>query len=52
VFLDDAGLKELWGGQRTYLLVYGTDMRHLEELLGKGPHVIATSGGNYLLCNR
>ncbi|MCU1223750.1 MAG: glycosyl transferase, family 39 [Edaphobacter sp.] len=52
VFLDDAGLKELWGGQRTYLLVYGTDMRHLEELLGKGLHVIAASGGNYLLCNR
>jgi len=53
VFIDDAALKSRWGGdQRTYLLVYGSDMRHLEELLGRGLRVVASSGGNYLLCNR
>jgi 4-amino-4-deoxy-L-arabinose transferase-like glycosyltransferase len=53
VFIDDARLKELWeGGERTYLLVYGSDMPHLEELLGGRPRVVATSGGNYLLMNR
>jgi hypothetical protein len=53
VFIDDARLKELWQGvDRTYLLVYGTDMPHLEELLGAHPRIVATSGGNYLLTNR
>ncbi len=53
VFIDDAALKTLWSGaQRTYLLVYGSDMPHLEELLNKNFHVVASSGGNYLLTNR
>jgi hypothetical protein len=53
VFIGDAELKTRWDDtQRTYLLVYGSDMPHLEELLGRPPHVVATSGGNYLLTNR
>ncbi len=53
VFIDDAELKALWfGAQRTYLLVYGSDMPHLEELLNRQFHVVASSGGNYLLTNR
>jgi 4-amino-4-deoxy-L-arabinose transferase-like glycosyltransferase len=53
VFIDDAGLKTLWSGaQRTYLLVYGSDMPHLEELLDKNFRIVKSSGGNYLLTNR
>jgi hypothetical protein len=52
VFIDDAKLKTLWvGDQRTYLLVYGSDLSRLEELLGKRLNVVASSGGNYLFCN-
>jgi 4-amino-4-deoxy-L-arabinose transferase and related glycosyltransferases of PMT family len=52
VFIDDAQLKSLWSRpQRTYLLVYGTDMPHLNELLERRFSVVATSGGNYLLRN-
>jgi 4-amino-4-deoxy-L-arabinose transferase-like glycosyltransferase len=52
VFIDDAKLKALWSGdQRTYLLVYGTDMPHVKELVGQRLHVVAESGGNYLLSN-
>ena len=53
VFIDDDQLKELWSRpQRSYLLVYGTDMSHLGGLLEKRFLVIATSGGNYLLSNQ
>jgi Dolichyl-phosphate-mannose-protein mannosyltransferase len=53
VFIDDGQLKELWfRPQRTYLLVYGTDMPHLNELLEKYLRIVATSGGNYLLSNQ
>jgi len=53
VFIDDESLKELWfGAQRTYLLVYGSDMPHLEELLNKNFRIVKSSGGNYLLTNR
>ena len=53
VFIDDAGLKALWSGeQRAYLLVYGTDMTDLKELLASEPKVVAFGGGNYLLTNR
>jgi hypothetical protein len=52
VFIDDAGLKTLWfGAQRTYLLVYGSDLPHLKELLNQRLYVVASSGGNYLLSN-
>ncbi len=53
VFIDDAELKKLWSGaQRTYLLVYGSDLPRLEVLLGKQFNRVASSGGNYLLCNQ
>ena len=53
VFIDDAGLKALWSGeQRAYLLVYGTDMPHLKELLSSKLKVVAFGGGNYLLTNQ
>jgi hypothetical protein len=53
VFIDDAGLKALWSGdQRAYLLVYGTDMQHLKDLLANNLKVVAFGGGNYLLTNR
>jgi len=53
IFIGDAELKGLWGRpQRTYLLVYGTEMPHLKDLLEKGFNVVAESGGNYLLVNR
>jgi hypothetical protein len=52
VFIDDSALKSLWqGGKRVYLLVYGTDMPHLKDLLSSQLHVVAASGGNYLLSN-
>ena len=53
VFIDDDALKELWfNGQRIYLLVYGTDLPHLNGLLTGQPKVVASSGGNYLLSNK
>jgi 4-amino-4-deoxy-L-arabinose transferase-like glycosyltransferase len=53
VFIDDAELKDRWrSGRRTYLLIYGTDMLHLNELLERRYRVVATSGGNYLLSNQ
>jgi hypothetical protein len=53
VFIDDVKLKDLWsGGQRTYLLVWGSDLPHLRDLLGEQINVVASSGGNYLLSNQ
>jgi hypothetical protein len=53
VFIDDAELKSHWQSpQRTYLLVYGTDMARLKELLDNQMKIVATSGGNYLLANQ
>ena len=53
VFIDDAALKSLWqGGKRVYLLVYGSDIPHLKDLLANRLNVVATSGGNYLLSNQ
>jgi hypothetical protein len=53
VFIDDAGLKSRWGQpSRTYLLAYGSDIPHLNDLLEKRFRIVATSGGNYLLANR
>lgn len=52
VFIGDAELASLWARpQRTYLLVWGSDMPHLKELLGARMHVVKTSGGNFLLSN-
>jgi hypothetical protein len=53
VFIDDGALKTLWSGdQRAYLLVYGTDLPHLKDLLTNQVKVVASSGGNYLLTNQ
>jgi hypothetical protein len=44
----------LWTAEsRCYLLAYGTDMPHLEQLVGKSNlHVVAEGAGNYLLTNQ
>jgi hypothetical protein len=53
VFIDDGALKSLWSGdQRAYLLVYGTDLPYLKNLLTSQFKVVAASGGNYLLTNQ
>jgi 4-amino-4-deoxy-L-arabinose transferase-like glycosyltransferase len=54
VFIDDNKFKSLWAGDsRCYLLAYGEDMPHLEQLVGQSNlHVVAENGGNYLLTNQ
>ena len=54
VFIDDRRFVSLWSKDaRYYLLAYGTDMPHLEQLVGKpNLHVVAENAGNYLLTNR
>ncbi|HXY51894.1 MAG TPA: glycosyltransferase family 39 protein [Terriglobales bacterium] len=53
VFIDASRFESLWNGAgRCYLLVYGTDLRHLEQLVGRPSlHVVAENSGNYLLTN-
>ena len=53
VFIDDNRFISLWKtDSRYYLLAYGTDMPHLEQLVGKPAlHVVAENAGNYLLTN-
>jgi 4-amino-4-deoxy-L-arabinose transferase-like glycosyltransferase len=53
VFIDDNKFTSLWTEEsRWYLLAYGTDMPHLEQLVGKSNlHVVMESGGNFLLTN-
>jgi 4-amino-4-deoxy-L-arabinose transferase-like glycosyltransferase len=54
IFIDDYKFVSLWTGEaRWYLLTYGTDMPHLEQLVGRtNLHVVAENAGNYLLTNR
>ena len=54
VFIDDNKFTSLWTGEsRWYLLTYGVDMPHLQQLVGRGNlHVVSESGGNYLLTNQ
>jgi 4-amino-4-deoxy-L-arabinose transferase-like glycosyltransferase len=54
VFIDDNKFTSLWtGDSRWYLLTYGTDVPHLEQLVGQANlHVVAENAGNYLLTNR
>jgi hypothetical protein len=54
VFIDDNKFISLWtGNSRYYLLAYGADMPHLEQLVGHSNlHVVAENAGNYLLTNR
>ncbi len=53
VFIDDGQFQSLWTAPgRCYLLTYGTEMPHLEQLVG-GSHlqIVAENAGNYLLTN-
>jgi hypothetical protein len=53
VFIDDQRFTTLWNGEsRWYLVAYGTEMPHLEQLVGRNNlHVVAENGGNYLFSN-
>jgi 4-amino-4-deoxy-L-arabinose transferase-like glycosyltransferase len=53
VFIDDSRFVSLWSGTgRYYLLSYGTDVPHLEQLVGRSNlHVVAENSGNYLMTN-
>src|SRR5262249_13533187 len=53
VFIDDAQFVSLWTqAGRYYLLAAGTDMPHLEQLVGHSNLlIVAESGGNYLMTN-
>lgn len=54
VFINDARFVSLWmEPARFYLLTYGTDVPHLEQLVGPSRlHVVKENAGNYLLTNR
>ncbi|MGB9119763.1 MAG: glycosyltransferase family 39 protein, partial [Candidatus Angelobacter sp.] len=53
VFIDDAKFAALWQAHsRCYLLAYGSEKNHLEQLVGPGNlHVVAENAGNYLFSN-
>ena len=53
VFIDDAKFVDLWNSSdRWYLLVYGSTMPHIEQLVGRGRmQVVKENGGNFLLTN-
>jgi hypothetical protein len=53
VFINDQELQSRWSQpSRWYLLAYGTDVPHLEHLVGASKmHVVAENAGNYLLTN-
>lgn len=53
VFIDDAQFVSLWTqSQRYYLLAAGTDIPHLEQLVGSSNlRILKESGGNYLITN-
>jgi hypothetical protein len=53
VFIDDAGFARLWRmPDRYYLLVEGPSVPRIELLVGQPElHVVAESGGKYLLTN-
>ena len=53
VFIDDREFVSIWtGAGRCYLLAYGTEMPHLEQLVGQSHlRVVTENAGNYLLTN-
>ena len=53
IFLDDAGLKQLWAGQhRVFLLTYHAEQR-VQDLAPYGKvNALASSGGKTVLSNR
>ena len=54
VFIDDARFVELWNSpSRQYLLAYGSEMPHVERLVGRASmRVVKENGGNFLLTNQ
>ena len=54
VFINDNRFVSLWNSSsRSYLLVYGTEMKHLDDLVGRPRlHVVKENAGNYLLTNQ
>jgi 4-amino-4-deoxy-L-arabinose transferase-like glycosyltransferase len=54
VFIDNARFAELWNSPaRHYLLVYGSTMPHIEELVGRDHiHLVKENGGNFLVSNQ
>jgi hypothetical protein len=53
IFIDDARFASLWSRpERYYLLTYGADMPHMQQLVGREHlFVVKENGGNYLLTN-
>jgi 4-amino-4-deoxy-L-arabinose transferase-like glycosyltransferase len=53
VFIDDAQLARLWAApERYYLLTYGSDLPHLQQIAGREHlQVVKENAGNYLLTN-
>jgi len=53
VFIEDREFVSLWTGVgRCYLLAYGAEMPHLEQLVGRSNlRVVTENTGNYLLTN-
>jgi hypothetical protein len=54
VFIDDGRFVSLWREpSRYYLLTYGADLPHLEELVGRSSlRVVRENARNYLLTNQ
>ena len=54
VFIDDAKFTELWNSSaRHYLLMYRSEMPHLERLVGRAKvFQVKQNGENYLLTNQ
>jgi 4-amino-4-deoxy-L-arabinose transferase-like glycosyltransferase len=53
VFIDDGKFAALWSEKaRWYLLAYGTELPHLQRVVGAHSlHVVAENAGNYLFTN-
>ena len=53
MFIDDHDFVSMWTAPgRCYLLAYGVEMPHLEQLVGRSNlRVVAENAGNYLLTN-
>jgi len=53
IFIDDARFASLWSKpDRYYLLTYGADIPHMEQLVGRGNLIVVKeNGGNFLLTN-
>lgn len=54
VFIDDGGFQKLWGADtRYYLTAEGPQLQRFERLVGKNAlHIVATSGGKFLVTNK